>query len=114
METDPKRGDVYLAHFGRTDGHEQGGKRPCLIVSATLHNRNAYGLTVVLPLTTRTWELPWHLRIDPPEGGLDRESYVMCDQIRTVAQSRLLNRFGRVEEETLRAVEDRLRMLLDL
>ena len=110
----PVRGELWLGHLGRTRGQEQGGKRPLLVVSVSQYNLGPSELVVVCPLTTRRWNIPWHCEIEPPEGGLDRTSYVMCDQLRTVTAGRLSRRFEEVTSETMDEVEDRLRILLDL
>lgn len=104
----PVRGELWLAHLGRTRGQEQGGKRPLLVASVSQYNAGPSELVVVCPLTTRRCE------IKPPEGGLDRTSYIMCDQLRTVTAGRLFSCFEEVSSETMAEVEDRLRVLLDL
>ena len=43
----PSRGDIWLADLNPVRGHEQAGKRPCLVMSVDLFNQGASGLTVV-------------------------------------------------------------------
>ncbi len=114
MPTEVKRGDVWLGHLGQTEGKEQGGKRPLLIVSTNLFNRAPTNLVIVLPITTRRWPVRSHVEIYAPEGGLDQDSYIMCDQVRTATKGRLFKHFGAIQPETLHQVENRLRILLDL
>ena len=105
---------IYLAHLGQSKGQEQGGKRPCLIVSDSVFNENAARLVTVLPITTRRWELPWHVPLAPEQSGLDRDSFVMCDQVRTITAARLLKPIGHAGGDVLDRVEERLRFLLGL
>jgi mRNA interferase MazF len=45
---------------------------------------------------------------------LTQRSFIKCEDIRSIAKERLLKRMGRVSDETVKAVEDRLRILLNL
>jgi mRNA interferase MazF len=117
-ELRPSRGDIWLADPARdVIGHEQIGRRPVLIVSADQFNRAAGGwwpLAVVVPLTTRDRGIALHVPIQPPEGGLRQASVLLPEQLYAADQRRLVERWGRVFEATLRQVEDRLRIVLDL
>ncbi len=52
--------------------------------------------------------------VRPPEGGLRQPSFVICESARSISTERLIRRWGSVGEATLRAVEDRLRILFAL
>jgi mRNA interferase MazF len=110
--TPPRRGEVWLAQFDPVLGHEQGGVRPAVIVSIDSFNAGPSRMATVVPMTTRDRGSPSHVRVDPPEGGLDRPSLILCEHMRSVTQMRLRHRFGSVELETMRRVEDILRSLL--
>ena len=69
---------------------------------------------MVLPLTRTQRGIPFHVEVRPREGGLRSTSYVLCDQIRTVAKERLGARRGEVAETTMHRIAERLRVLLDL
>lgn len=111
---DPRRGEIWLADFDPTIGREQAGTRPALVVSDNLFNHSAAGLVVICPITSRDKGMSFHVNIVPPEGGLDRDSYVMCDQPRTVSKQRLKRRLGLVEPPTMHSTEAHLSMLLGL
>ncbi len=111
---DAARGEVWLADLNPTRGHEQAGQRPVLVLSQTLFNRGPAGLVVVLPLTSTIRDIPSHVAVSPPEGGLKRRSAILCDAIRSMAKERMLRKWGTVTPATLMAVEDRVRILLDL
>lgn len=108
------RGDIWLGDLGSTEGHEQTGRRPLLIVSSNTFNRGKSNLVVVLPLTTRDRGLALHVRLREAKDGLDRDSTVLCDSIRSVSRSRLIRKLGRVSEDALNEVERRLNLLLQL
>jgi mRNA interferase MazF len=110
----PARGEVWLADFDPTRGHEQAGRRPVLVVSEDLFNRGPAGLAIVLPMTSVVRNVPTHIPIDPPEGGVRSRSAILCEGARSVSVERLTDRWGAVRPSTMAAVEDRLRILLRL
>lgn len=111
---EPSRGEVWLVDFNPTRGHEQAGIRPGLVVSVDPFNHGPAGLVVLLPLTSIAKGIPFHVGINPPEGGVKLKSFIKCEDIRAVAKERLSQRWGKVSTSTLAAVEDRLRILLGL
>jgi mRNA interferase MazF len=110
-----RRGEVWLADLHPSRGHEQRGQRPVLVVSADPFNQSPAGLVIAVPFTTRDRGIPTHIEIRPPDGGVRDRSFAMCEQLRALAADRLASRpFGTVSPAVMRAVEDRLRLLLVL
>jgi mRNA interferase MazF len=114
MTPAPKRGEVFRVDLEPVRGHEQGRVRPALIVSNDTLNQGHSDLVTVIPITTKARPIRAFLRVEPPEGGLSQTSFIICDQVRTIAKERLGKRFGSVLPATLIEVERRLRFLLDL
>lgn len=110
----PRRGEVWRVDLETVRGREQGGQRPAVVVSASTFNAGPSGLIVICPLTTRERRIRFHFPIEPPDGGLRVRSFVLCDQIRTVSTDRLTLRLGMLRAVSLAAIEERLRILLDL
>ncbi len=110
----PRRGEVWRVDLETVRGHEQGGQRPAVVVSAGTFNAGPSGLIVICPLTTRERRIRFHVPVEPPDGGLRVRSFVLCDQIRTVSTDRLTLRLGMLQAVSLAAIEERLRILLDL
>jgi mRNA interferase MazF len=111
---DPIRGEIWLADLNPATGHEQSGRRPVLIISDNIYNSGFSGLVVVIPLTKTHRGIPLHVKIEPPDGGVKTSSSILCDAVRSISRSRLLDRWGRVSPDVLESVEDRLRILLKL
>lgn len=108
-------GDIWLVDLDPVVGHEQGSKRPCLVISADLFNGGSSNLAVVVPLTTKFRDLDWYVPVNPPEGGLERSSFIMCHQPTAVSFKRFSGRsFGKVGHRIMAQVKQRLRYLLDL
>jgi mRNA interferase MazF len=109
------RGEVWLADLNSSRGREQTGQRPVMIVSADPFNQSQAGLVIAVPFTTRKRGIPTHVEVRPPDGGLRETSFAMCERLRALAADRLASRpFGSVSASVLRAVDDRLRLLLAL
>jgi mRNA interferase MazF len=115
---DPSRGEIWLADMGTGQGHEQAGQRPVLVVSEDAFNSGLAGLVMVVPLTSKTAKsrnIPAHVPVSPPEGGLKIASALLCDQLRTISKDRLIKAsWGTVSPGTMAHVENVLRMLLSL
>lgn len=110
----PARGEIWLADLNPTRGREQAGRRPVLVVSEDLFNRGPAGLAIVLPMTSTVRNVPSHVPVAPPEGGVRNRSAILCEAIRSVSVERLVVRWGAVDRRTMADVEDRLRILLRL
>lgn len=110
----PSWGEVWLVTLDPTRGHEQAGTRPAVVVSANGFNQSPAGLVIVAPMTTVNKRIPWHVQLDPPQGGVRQTSYVKCEDIRSVSTERLVDRWGILTTATMDAVADRLRVLLQL
>jgi mRNA interferase MazF len=106
----PRRGDVYWVALDPTVGTEIRKTRPAVVVSND--SANAFGMrVVVLPVTSNVSSLfPGEALVRV--GG--KPSRVLGDQIRSVDKRRLRRRVGSLSREDLRAVDDALRITLDL
>ena len=105
------QGDVWDCRLGPVEGHEQAGRRPCLVISVDQLGKGPSELAIVVPIT-RTHRTALDLRIDPPEGGLSDVSYAQPYQVRTVGRERLLHRRGLVRDATLTTVIGRVQLLI--
>ena len=110
----PSRGDIWLADLNPIRGHEQGGQGPVLIVSINQFNLSRADLLIVMPITSTLRSIPFHVVVQPPEGGLTNPSAILCEGIRSISKDRLVKRWGQVLPATMTAVEDRLRILTGL
>jgi len=111
---DPLRGEVWLADLDPVRGHEQGGRRPVLVVSDNGLNRSRAELVIVVPLTTRLRPLVSRVIVRPPEAGLRAVRSIICESMRVAAKERFIARWGDVSQQTMAEVERTLRQLLGL
>lgn len=110
----PSRSEIWEVKLGEGKGHEQSGRRPGLVVSVDKFNHGPAGLAVLLPLTSVDKQIPWHVKLVPPGGGVKEESFVKTEDIRSVSEKRLTSKWGEVSESTMAKIEERLRILLDI
>jgi mRNA interferase MazF len=110
----PARGDIWLADLNTIKGREQAGMRPCLVVSVDLFNQSPAELLIVVPLTTRAKGIRTHVSLVPPDGGVREQSFIKCEDVRSISTERLTSRWGAVSAATMRKVEDCLRILIGL
>ncbi len=109
------RGDVWLVELDPTVGHEQAKLRPCAIISVDTYNNGPANLIVILPLTSKFRPIPWYVAVMPPEGGLTKPSYVICDQVRNVSVKRFEGTvLGSLSFRTMKEIDQRVAMLLNL
>lgn len=103
-----KRGDIYYADLGKIVGSEQSGIRPVVIVQNNIGNK--YSKTViVLPITSKVKkELPTHIKIKGGDFGLEKDSIILAEQIRTIDKSRLISKVGSLEKKVLDKIKQAL------
>ena len=104
-----KRGDIYYADLSPVVGSEQGGMRPVLIVQNDTGNRHS-PTVIAAAITSQTGKarLPTHIYLSGPSVGLNRDSVILLEQIRTLDKSRLRERMGHLGTEAMNAVDDAL------
>ncbi len=111
-EPRPRRREVWWMDPDPVRGHEQGGRRPAVVVSVDRFNRNRMGLVVICPLTRSERSRLLDIPIEPPEANLHHRSYVLVEHVRSISVERLGPRIGRLSPATAAAIDDRLRRVL--
>jgi mRNA interferase MazF len=114
-----RRGEVYLVDLDPSLGAESQKTRPAILVSNDAANRtaerNQRGVVTVVPVTSSTTRVyPFQVLIGAGDGGLDKESKALAEQIRSVDVRRLTHRIGAVRAETMRAIDVAVRIHLAL
>jgi mRNA interferase MazF len=75
----PRKGDFIAVTFYPQSGHEQKGRRPALVVSNTLFNRDT-GMAFVCPVTNTDRRFPFHVAT----GDRDVTGFIMVEQIKSI------------------------------
>ncbi|MBR2070807.1 MAG: type II toxin-antitoxin system PemK/MazF family toxin [Clostridia bacterium] len=101
-----KRGEIYFADLSPVIGSEQGGIRPVLIVQNDIGNK--YSPTIIAAAVTSKLnksKLPTHIEL-PKSVGLNKESVVLLEQIRTIDKRRLKDKIGELTPSLMQKVND--------
>jgi len=110
------RGDVYDAQLSPTEGSEQAGRRPVIIVSRDAIN-NSSPVVVIVPLTKvanvkRLY--PNNMVLKRGDGGLSVDSVALGGQVRTISKTRLQKKRGVLSTKSMQSINRALRITLDL
>ncbi len=110
-----RRGDLFFADLNPVVGSEQGGVRPVLVIQNDVGNR--YSPTVIVAAVSaqvQKGRMPTHVELPADTVGLERDSVVLLEQIRTIDKRRLRERVARVGEEIMARVDEALAVSLGL
>ena len=116
MAAKPFRGMVVEVSLDPVVGHEQGRSRPCVVVQNDVGNRYS-STTIIVPLTDAAHiaaPSPIYVLVKRGDGGATKDSYILCDQIRTVDQRRFKSVYGSLSPETMAKVDAALLISLSL
>lgn len=110
-----RRGDIYLVSLDPVIGSEEGKTRPCVIIQNNIANTNS-PVTIIACVTSkpRKKKYPQDVYVSATETGLDRDSIVLLNQIRTVDKRRLIRKIGTIPHYKLQAIDEALRISLHL
>jgi mRNA interferase MazF len=110
-----KRGEVWELDLTSVMGCEQGGVRPCAIISNNVGNFYSPMLQVV-PLTSSEIKtpLPTHVRVEAKKYRMKYDSIALCEQLRSVSKLRLTtDRYiTRLDDEIMDQIEKALMISL--
>lgn len=90
-----KRGELYYADLSPVVGSEQGGIRPVLVIQNDIGNK--YSPTIIAAAITSKLnkaKLPTHIELSSKEYGLEKDSVILLEQIRTIDKTRLREKIG--------------------
>ena len=115
MIVHPSRSEVWTVRLEPgTEGREQKGTRPCLILSVNKFNHGPADLVVVIPITTAEKRIPSHVRVPKGEAGLTDDSFIKCEEVRCISKNRLIRPWGSVNPATMARVEMSVKAILGL
>jgi mRNA interferase MazF len=110
-----RKGEIFLANLEPTLGSEQGGIRPVLIIQNDISNKHS-PVTIVAAITSKIFnkEFPTNVFLSKIDSGLDKDSTVLLNQIKTIDKLRLIKKIGSVDNFTMNKVDRALKISLAL
>jgi mRNA interferase MazF len=112
----PVRGDVFSARLDPTEGSEQAGTRPVVVLSRDSINANS-PVVVIVPVTDAANVkrlYPSQARLPKGSGGLRMDSVAKAEQVRAIQISRFVGYYGRLDRGSLARIEDAIKITLAL
>lgn len=99
-----KRAEIYYANLSPAVGSEQDGMRPVLILQNDVGNIYS-PTTIIAPITSRIdkTHLPTHVNIFTE--GLETDSIVLLEQVRTIDKTRLTEYVGQLDKLMMVAID---------
>ncbi len=112
----PVRGDIFSARLDPTEGSEQAGTRPVVVLSRDSINANS-PVVVVVPITEASNVkrlYPSHAHLPKGSGGLKLDSVAKAEQIRAIQVSRFVGYYGRLDRTAMERIEEVINITLAL
>lgn len=110
-----RRGDIFYADLNPVVGSEQGGIRPVLVVQNDVGNK--YSPTVIIAAITSQIDkakLPTHVEIKREDYGLEKDSVILLEQLRTIDKRRLKDKITFLDQDMMAKVDEALKISLGL
>ncbi|OBG93869.1 PemK family transcriptional regulator [Mycobacterium sp. E3298] len=110
-----KRGDVFLADLSLVIGAEQGGSnKPVLLLQNDIGNRFSPTVIVCVITSKVKKQMPTHVYLSAENNNLDRESYALLEQIKTIDKRRLIKKVTKINDVDMELVDNALKISMGL
>ena len=111
-----ERGQVWWADLDERRGSEPGFRRPLVVVQDDAFNRSRIRTVIAVVLTSnlRLLEAPGNVLLPARASGLPKDSVANVSQVITLDRDVLAEPAGRIRGQTLKDVENGLRLVLGL
>lgn len=91
------RGDIYWADLDPTQGREQAGHRPVLIISHEVFNSRSETV-IAMAITSQPQKADFPLTYELSKDVLPKSSWIKISQIRTLSIKRLERKITHLDE----------------
>ena len=105
------RGDIRWADLEPVRGHEQGGRRPVVILSEDIFNSRS-GTVIAMAVTSQPQRAGFPLTLELTSAKLPQRSWVKISQVRVLSVDRIGRKIDRVSNDELEQLIDGLNEIL--
>jgi mRNA interferase MazF len=110
----PQRGEIYFADLDPVIGHEQGGRRPVLIIQNDVNNQYS-SVLIVAAITSAPTRKQYPVDVAITSiSGLIEGARVLLNQIKTIDKRRLERYIGRLNDAQMEQVDQAIKISLGL
>lgn len=113
----PRQYELWIANLDPSLGSEPGKTRPVVILQSDILNRSGHSSTIACSISSQPKDGVSLIRlsVEPTiSNGLVKVSYILCDQIRAMDVSRLKERIGILDKETIKRLTESIKAILTL
>ena len=113
---DIKRGDIILVDLEPVKGSETGKIRPCIVIQNDIGNKFS-STTIVAIITSQkeiSKEYPTDVWVEKNKDGLNLDSIIQGDQIRTISKERIVKKLGHFDDVIMKKIDEAIRISLGL
>ena len=112
-----KRNEIYVVNFDQTVGSEIKKTRPALILQNDISNQYS-PITIVAAITSKPERALYPTEVSishsQKQSGLNNDSVILLNQIRTIDKNRLIKKLGKLNQETMVQTDIALKISLGL
>ncbi len=104
-----KKGEIWVLSLPFSEGREQRGMRPGLVIADT-----TLGMIFTIPLTSHMQALRYQHTIEIKKSelnGLDKDSIALLFQMQSLDKRRFVSKIGEIEASILKIINEHLRKL---
>ncbi len=111
-----KRGEVWWAALPAPSGSGPGFRRPVVVVQSNPFNQSRIATVLVATVTSNLAlaEAPGNVRVSKSNSGLSKQSVVNVSQIITLDRKFMARRVRALPADTMRKVDEGLRLVLGI
>lgn len=104
-----KRGEIYLVNLDPVIGSEQGKTRPVLVIQNNIGNE--FSPTIIIAaITSNIFKKNYlfNIFISSNDSGLNKNSTILLNQIRTIDRKRIIKKLGEIDNNTIKKIDKAL------
>lgn len=111
-----RRGEIWWASLPEPYGSAPGYRRPVVVVQSNDFNESRIQTVVIVAITSNlaVADAPGNFAVSARETSLPRRSVVNVSQVLTLSKSLLTKRAGRLDDNSVRRLDEGLRVALSL
>jgi len=116
-EVIPAQHEIWLIDLNPSTGSEPGKIRPAIVLQTDILNKLGHNTFIICAMSSQHREGVSLIRIavkPTSSNGLLKESYILCDQLRSVDVSRLKGKIGVLDKDTVNRINDSIKAILSL
>lgn len=111
-----RKGSIYWVDFSPGKGSEPMGRRPGLVVQTNAVNDSRINTVIMIAITStlRYGDLPGNVTLRKGEANIPKRCVINVSQIKSVDKKSIREKIGTLTKEKMAAVEQGIRLILDL